>query len=355
MSLLRPRRYLPITALAVSFTLTAGPHAAAVTLRETGSSLLTALFAAWGPAYAKANPDVQVATATAAAAESLAQTDAGQAEIAAADLYLTDDLTKSHTGMLNIPLVTTSQIVNYNLPGLNGNHLKLTGPVLAGIYRGKITKWNDPEIAKLNPTVKLPDSTIVPIHRSDDSDDTYIFTRFLSLSAPDWAEELPYGTSINWPAGASSRAAEGNQGMVNLLRQTPYALAYVAFAFKKDTDKARLGEALLQNRAGSFTLPTPHTISATLENAGANVSDDGRLDLVFLPGEQSYPMVACGYALVRAMQPNPQSAQDLKAFLRWAVQPNGGNADQFLRRIAAFPLPARLRGVSEAQIDRISG
>jgi phosphate transport system substrate-binding protein len=354
MASFRYRFARPLT-LALLFAATACQAARAATLWETGAGPIQVLFEDWARAFGQANPDVRVETATEDGGAGQDGIDGARAPIVALDHYPDDGLMRRSPGMLAIPLAVDSQMVTYNVPGLNGSHLRFSGAVLADIYRGKIRYWNDPEIVKLNPTARLPGATIVPIHRTDACADTLLFTWFLSRSAPDWAATLPHGPAIDWPVGVSSLAAEGNQGVIDLLQRTAYGLAYVGFSFRKPVNKAGLGVALLQNRAGIFTLPTSLTIGAALDGARDEAPHDGRLDLVFRPGENVYPMVTCWYAIVRAEQPDPWTAQDLKAFLRWVVQPGGGNAEQFLRRVSVLPLPASVRRQSEAQIDKISG
>jgi phosphate transport system substrate-binding protein len=162
----------------------ASARAQTTTLLETGSSLLYPLFNLWVPAYTKAHPEVRITTQSTGSGTGIAEAASGLAQIGASDAYMSNAMQKQHPEMLNIPLAISSQMVNYNLPGLNGAHLKLSGPVLATIYEGKIKNWNDPQIAKLNPGVKLPDHAIITIHRTDGSGDTFIFTQYLSFPSP---------------------------------------------------------------------------------------------------------------------------------------------------------------------------
>ncbi|HUB13691.1 MAG TPA: phosphate ABC transporter substrate-binding protein PstS [Acetobacteraceae bacterium] len=337
----------------------AGAHGAAAAesgrLLETGSSLLYPLFNIWVPVYTKSHAAVQISTQSTGSGTGISESVSGLAQIGASDAYLSNALEKQHPEMLNIPLAISSQMVNYNLPGLNAQHLKLSGPVLAGIYEGKITKWNDPAIAKLNPAVNLPADTIVPVHRTDGSGDTFIFSQYLSDTAPDWAKTIAYGTTISWPSVQGGLGAEGNQGMVNSVKQTPYSIAYIGISFKGATDQDQLGEAMLENRAGKFVLPTDQTVQAAANSMVAKTPKDERISLIFAPGADSYPIINYEYAIIKSKQADVQTAQDLKTFLDWALRGTGGNAASFMQQVSFVPLPASVRKLSNAQIAKING
>ncbi len=147
---------------------------------ETGSTLLYPLFNIWVPAYTQQHPNVQITTQGTGSGTGISEAVSGIAQIGASDAYMSNPLIKAHPRVLNIPLAISSQMINYNIPGLNKQQLKLSGPVLAGIYDGSIRFWDDPAIAKDNPGVKLPHNAIVPVHRTDGSGDTFIFTQYLS-------------------------------------------------------------------------------------------------------------------------------------------------------------------------------
>ena len=354
-----PRRWSKFAllgAVALGFA-TAGGASAAETgrLLETGSSLLYPLFNIWVPVYTKSHAGMQITTQSTGSGTGISESVSGLAQIGASDAYLSNALEKQHPEMLNIPLAISSQMVNYNLPGLNGEHLRFSGPVLAGIYQGKITKWSDPEIAKLNPGVKLPDNTIVPVHRTDGSGDTFIFTQYLSDTAPDWAKSIAYGTTISWPSVNGALGAEGNQGMVNTVNQTRYSIAYIGISFKGATDQDKLGEAMLENRAGKFVLPTDATVQAAANAMVAKTPKDERVSLIFASGANSYPIINYEYAIIKSNAGDAHTAQDLKTFLRWALNSGGGNAASFMQQVSFVPLPASVRKLSDAQVAKIGG
>jgi phosphate transport system substrate-binding protein len=231
--------------------------------------------------------------------------------------------------------------------------LKLSGPVLAGIYQGKITNWNDAQIRALNPGVDLPNHAIIPVHRTDGSGDTFIFTQYLAFSTPAWASSISYGTTVSWPAVSGELGAEGNPGMVTAIQDNPYSVAYIGTSFENATDKAGLGMAMLENRAGKFLLPTAATADAAAAEMMAKTPKDERLSLIFAPGANSYPIINYEYALVSSHQPSAQMAAALRKFFTWAISPAGGNAPHFMDAVHFVPLPAPIVKLSAAQIAQI--
>ena len=325
--------------------------AAKVSLLETGSSLLYPLFNLWVPDYQK-NHEVQITTQSTGSGTGIAQAISGIAQIGASDAYMSNPQMKKDKGMLNIPLAISSQMINYNVPGLNKQHLKLSGPVLAGIYSGTVKNWDDPAIAKLNPGVKLPHNQIVPVHRTDGSGDTFIFTQYLSFSTPSWSKSAGYGTTVSWPAVQGGIGANGNPGMVNATKGTPYSISYIGISFKNATDSANLGEAALENKDGKFVLPDATTVSAAVKQMSAKTPADARISLIFAPGPQSYPIINYEYAIVKEQQP-AQIASALKAFLKWGISPTGGNASHYMNAVGFVALPKAIQELSDKQIDKI--
>ena len=246
-------RLLVTIALVATLSGTAA-GAAEIRLIETGSTLLYPLFNRWAADYGKTHPRIEIVTQGTGSGAGIAEAISGAAHIGASDAYMSDFQLRAAPGILNIPLAISSQMVNYNIPGLNKVHLNLSGPVLAGIYQGKVRFWDDATIGQLNRGVRLPHAQIVPIHRTDGSGDTFMFTQYLSFSTPEWSDSLSYGTTLNWPAVRGAIGAEGNSGMVEAAKQTPYAIAYVGISFKDAADAAGLGMARLLNKDGKFLL-----------------------------------------------------------------------------------------------------
>ncbi len=339
--------------LALSTMMGAQAAMAQQRLLETGSSLLYPLFNLWVPVYAKTHPGVQITTQSTGSGTGISQSISGIAQIGASDAYMSPFLVRQHPTMLNIPLAISSQMVNYNVPGLNRIHLKLSGPVLAAMYSGRVRYWNNPLIERMNPGVRLPHKQIVLVHRTDGSGDTFIFTQYLSFSTPSWNKTVSYGTTVSWPAVEGGIGAEGNPGMVNACKGTPYSVAYIGISYKKAIEAAGLGTAMIQNRAGNFVLPSPSTVQAAVDATAPHTPRNERISLIFAPGKSSYPIINYEYAIVNARQPNAQTAAALREFFNWALSPTGGNSEQFMKRVGFVALPAPIVALSKAQVAKI--
>ncbi|MGH7661908.1 MAG: phosphate ABC transporter substrate-binding protein PstS [Vulcanimicrobiaceae bacterium] len=339
-------------ALALTFGTSVAAFAA-VELLETGSSLVYPLMNIWVPSYTKAHGDVRITTQSTGSGTGISQAVAGVAQIGASDAYMSD-AQLAQGKMLNIPLAISAQQVNYNVPGLNDVHLNLSGPVLAGIYDGSIHFWDDAKIKGINAKYasKLPHETIIPIHRADGSGDTFIFTQYLSFSAPSWKSGPGFGTSVTWPAVQNGVGATGNPGMVQACEGAKYSIAYVGVSFLDQTNKAGLGFAALQNRDGSYVLPTEQSITSAAGALIAKTPKDERISLIFGPGKNSYPIINYEYMIINPKQPNAQTAQALKQFLEWALGP--GQSKEYLDQVHFIPLPKNIVNLSKGQISQIS-
>ena len=328
-------------------------HAADPALREAGSTLLYPLFQLWIPDYVAANPGASITTDATGSGDGIAQAIAGHVQIGASDAYMSDEQAEQNRGVVNIPLAIAAQTVNYNLPGLNGAGLKLDGPALAGIYSGTIQMWDAPQIAAMNPGLKLPHETIIPVRRAEPSGDTFVFTQFLDFSTQTWETAIGYGTTVAWPSVAGERTATGNAGMVQALAAAPYTIGYIGISLRGDITKAGLGTAMLKSQAGQFLLPTAGTVSDAASELDPRTPPDERLSLAFAPGENSYPLVNYEYAVVSTRQPDAATATALRHFLLWAISLEGGNAPKHVQAVGFIPLPDFIRGLSEDQIKKI--
>jgi len=360
------RRTRRFPALSVTLALAAAAlPLAAITVSETGSTLIYPLFQEWVGAYAKVDPGLQVTVGATGSGTGIADAMAKQVQIGTSDAYMTDNQAMANPHILNIPLAISAQTVDANLPGLRGAALKLSGPVLAGIYSGRIRTWDAPEIAAMNRGVALPHHAIVPVRRADGSGDTFIFTQFLSFTTcasgdtddpachGTWADTVGYGTSVSWPSVSGVLTANGNQGVLQTLAHTPDAVGYLGASFEDQAKQAGLVTAMLQNQAGNFLLPTPATVTAAAAALTPRTPPDERLTLVFAPGANSYPLINYEYAMVWDKQPNPEMASAISNFLLWCISPQGGSAAGFLDPVHFIALPTPIRARSEIQIAKI--
>lgn len=328
------------------------------TVLETGSSLLYPAFVIWVPAFEQVYPNLQVTPASTGSGTGQAQAESGAVQVGASDAYLTPAQVQANPGVLNIPLAISAQQVNYNIPvnGLNNIHLNMSAAVLAGIYNGTITKWNDPAIKAIqSPSVaaELPSNTIIPIHRQDSSGDTFIFTSYLSAGDSAWNSTVGYGTTVSWPAVPGSLAATGNPGMVTATQSTPYSIAYIGISFLDTTNQLGLGYAFLQNRAGNFVDITPANIQAAVTADAPSTPSTETKSLIYAPGANSYPIVNFEYAIVKQTQPNSATAANVKALLTWCI--TYGNQQVYLEQVHFTALPSAVVQLSLSQVNSITG
>jgi phosphate transport system substrate-binding protein len=339
--------------LAAGVTVLSLEAAQSVTVAETGSTLIYPLFKAWIEAYKKIDPDLRITADATGSGAGIAQAIAMQVQIGTSDAYMSDNAAMANPHILNIPLAISAQTVEANLPELRGGSLKLSGPVLAGIYFGKIREWDAQPIADLNRSIRLPHRAVVPISRSDSSGDTFVFTQFLTFSTPAWENSISYGTTVRWPSVPGGQTASGNQEMLQTIARTPYAVGYLGGSFESYAEKAGLMTAVLENQDGKFILPTAATINAAAAALTPRTPPDERLTLVYAPGPDSYPLISYEYAIVSDRQPNPQVARAISNFLLWCISPQGGSAAAFLDPVHFIALPTPIRALSEIQIGKI--
>ena len=337
-----------ILALAAPTALAAG-----VTLDESGSTLLLPLFQSWIAGYKSVAPDIEITAAGTGSGAGTEAAIAGSVRIGTSDAYLSDEVAAHNPQMLDIPLAISAQTINYNLPGLNGANIKIDGPTLAAIYTGKITEWDDPAIKAMNPDAALPHQAIIPIRRADGSGDTFIFTQFLDFSAESWENNPGFGTEIAWPKVAAEKAADGNEGVVDMLAATPYAIGYVGISYAGQIAKAGLGTAMVKNQAGKFLLPTPQSIADAAAELDPRTPPYERISLIFAPGDNSYPLINYEYAVVSRSQPNVATAHALRHFLLWTISETGGNSENYLKPVGFIALPDFIRALSERQLGAI--
>jgi phosphate transport system substrate-binding protein len=329
-------------------------HAADITLNETGSTLIYPLFQAWIAGYKSVAPNVTLSAASTGSSAGNEGAIAGSVRIGASDAYLSDKVAAQNPNILDIPLAISAQTINYNLPGLTGTNLKLDGPTIATIYAGTVTQWDDPAIKAMNPGVTLPHHAIVPVHRADGSGTTFVFTQFLDFSAEAWEDNPGYGETVAWPAVAGEKTGDGNEGMLQTVAATPYAIGYLGTSYADQIAKAGLGTALIKNQAGKFLLPTAQTIAAAAAQLDPRTPPYERITLVFAPGDNSYPLINYEYAVVAKSQQDTAIAGALRSFLRWSISETGGNNEKYLAPVGFIPLPDFIRGLSETQIDDIN-
>jgi phosphate transport system substrate-binding protein len=327
-----------------------GNPTSAVTINEDGSSLLEPYLTAIAPQITTAYPNVTLTPAAGGSGKGVSDALGGVVQAGGSDAYLPPaDFT---TGVANIPLVVSSQSIDYNLPGVK--NLKLTGNVVAGIYTGKITTWNNAAIKKLNPGVTLPAKTIIPIVRSDSSGDTFNFTSFLSDTNAAWKASPGFNTSVTWPTVSGELTASGNPAMVQTASQHVGSIAYVGISSQPAANAAKLGQAELQNAAGKFLHPTQATITSAVNADKANVPANFAVSLIYSKGAMSYPIVNFEYLIVKSPQSSPAVAEGLRDVMAFAINTKDGSSAANLAPDGFVPLPTSILPKVEAAIAAVS-
>jgi phosphate transport system substrate-binding protein len=327
--------------------------ASGTTITESGSGLLFPLAQAWAAAYHKQFPGVTVTTASTGSGNGILFASEGKVDIGASDAYLSSGDVVQHRTLLNIPLAVSAQTIIYNVPGLPaGRHINLNGTVLAQIYLGTVTMWDDPRIKALNLGLPLPALKIVPVHRSDSSGDTFLFSSYLSTQDPNWNEEIGYGTVVNWPAGvAAAKADRGSVPTMDDCESTPGCVAYNGISYLAQARRGGLGEAMLANSVNAYTLPTAQAIKDAVDSFVSLTPPNETISMIAGPAADGYPIVNYEYAIVSTKQKSAAQASAIKAFLNWVV--TKGSDPSYLNPVGFQPLPAAVLQLGKAQIEEI--
>ena len=285
---------------------------AQTSLNGAGATFPYPIYSKWFSEYHKAHPDVEVNYQSIGSGGGIAQVQAGTVDFGASDGPMSDEqLAKAKVKVFHLPTVLGAVVPAYNIPGVKAE-LKFTPEALAGIYLGKITKWNDKAIAAANPGVSLPEKDIVVVHRSDGSGTTYIFTDYLSKISPEWKSGVGKGTSVRWPVGLGGK---GNEGVAGLVRQMEGAIGYVELIYALQNN---ISYGAVKNAAGAF-------VKASLESttaAAASMKDmpaDFRVSITNAPGKDAYPICSFTWLLVPVQWKDQHKKDIFVDFLSWMV------------------------------------
>jgi phosphate transport system substrate-binding protein len=247
--------------------------------------------------------------------------------------------------LMQFPTVIGGVDIIVNLPGIKPNELKLTGPILADIYLGNITKWNDKAIADLNPELKLPKTAIAPVHRADGSGTTFVFTDYLSMQSPDWKAKVGASTSVSWPVGAG---AKGSDGVAGTVRQIPGGLGYDESAY---AEQNHLTTAMMRNADGKFVAPTMAAFEASAASADWTKVQNFAIDLNDQPGAESWPIESATFVLLPTDPKDEKQSTAVKKFFDWGFSHGGDIAKGLLY----IPLPASVQEAIRAAWKAVPG
>jgi len=322
------------------------------TITGAGSTFIFPLMDNWRVQYNQLNSNIQLNYQSIGSGAGIKLLQQKTVDFAASDAPLQPSEQAKASGAVTLPESIGGITISYNLPGVDKG-LKLTGPVIAQIFMGNITSWNDPAIVGLNPGVNLPNQNIVIAHRADGSGTTYAFTDYLSKVSPDWMSKVGQGKTVPWPVGTG---AQGNAGVANIVKTTPYAIGYVELAYAYQNN---MTYAFVQNADGNaFVEPTLDSIAADAAAAGTNLpapdGDWSKVSIVNQPGNNSYPISTLTYIFVykdlsQVSGETQDKAQQVVNFLNWIIH----HGQKFASPLLYVPLPDSITKLDEQGLAEI--
>jgi phosphate transport system substrate-binding protein len=313
-----------------------------ITLQGTGATFPAPLYQRWFKEYTTPHPEVQVNYEALGSGAGVKQFQDGLVNFAASDAAMTDEeISTVKQGVVLLPMTAGSIVLTYNLPG-GPNGLKLSREAYTGIFLGKITKWNDPAIAKTNEGAKLPDTTITVVRRSDGSGTTYVFTTHLSAISEEWEKGPGVGKSVNFPVGVGGK---GNPGVTALVKQTPGAIGYVEYGYALQT---KMPMANLENKAGKFVAAEQKSEEAALSSV--ELPPDLRAWLPDPSGDEAYPIVTYTWLLCYKKYDDPKISKALKSVIEFGLT----KGQSYSAELGYIPLPTNVISAVQKAADTIS-
>ncbi|HUF04659.1 MAG TPA: phosphate ABC transporter substrate-binding protein PstS [Aridibacter sp.] len=323
-----------------------GSGGGSINIQGTGATFPRPIYQKWMSEYGKLHPNVRLDYQSVGSGAGQRAILDRTADFGASDDPMKDeDLAKGSSEIIHIPTVLGAVVLTYNLQSVE-ERLRFTPEIIAGIYLGKITKWNDPMIAAENEGVQLPDNNITPVFRSDSSGTTGVFTDYLAKTVPEFRERITYSKQPNWVQGVGI-GGKGNEGVMGQVQKTPNTVGYVEVAYAKENN---LPIALIENKSGNFVEPSIENISSAAGGAAAEMPDDLRISVTNADGANAYPITSFTYVLLYKEQQNETKGKALVDFLWWAVH----DGSQFARDLHYAPLPAEVVTKVEEKLRSIT-
>ncbi len=314
-----------------------------ILVNGAGATFPYPIYAKWFDEFHRLHPKAEINYQSAGSGAGMRQLQAGVLDFAASDCPMTDDqLSKLAVKVLHFPTVVGAVVPVFNIPNIRAE-LNFTPEALAGIMLGTVRKWNAPEVTSVNPGIRLPDVEIVPIHRSDGSGSTFIFTDFLTKTSAAWKKSVGAGTAVRWPVGLG---AKGNEGVAGMIRQTPYSFGYVELVYALQN---RLAFGRVRNAAGEFVRADIRSISEASNRAAENMPGDFRISITNAPGKDSYPIASFTWLLTPARNADPAKRKIIVEFLRWMLVRGQRTAES----LGYAPLPAPVAAKALRAVDRV--
>ena len=316
------------------------PAGSIVRINGAGATFPYPIYAKWFDELHKARPNVQINYQSIGSGGGIRQLMAGTVDFGATDSPMTDEqLAQAKTKILHFPSVLGAIVPVYNVPGV-AQELNFTPEALAGIFLGKIRKWNDPALKDANPAAGLPAGDIVVVHRSDGSGTTFVWTDYLSKVSAEWKKSIGAGTSVNWPAGLG---AKGNEGVAGLVKQTPNAIGYAELVYAIQN---RMPYGRVRNAAGEFVKADLPSVTAA---AAAPMPEDFRVSITNPPGRGAYPVSSFTWLLIPSQIGDAAKKQAIKDFLHWMLD----TGQKLAPALTYAPLPPEVVQKETAAISRI--
>ncbi|SJZ71399.1 phosphate ABC transporter substrate-binding protein PstS [Novilysobacter spongiicola] len=315
---------------------TAAGDQVAAQITGAGSTFFYPLVSRWSADY-NAATGAKVNYQSIGSGGGIAQIKAETVDFGASDAPLTS-AELDEAGLLQFPVVIGGVVPVVNVPGIEPGELRLTGPLLADIYMGKVATWNDPAIAAVNPGLELPSGKINLVQRSDGSGTTFNFTNYLAKVSPEWNDTIGEGKSVQWPDGVGGK---GNEGVASYVQQIEGSIGYVELAYALQN---QMSYAMLENAAGNFVAPSAETFQAAAATADWAGSEDFNLVITNATGEQAWPIAATVFALMYAEPKDPQRSAATREFFTWALE----NGQEQASTLDYVPLPPELVGQVES-------
>ena len=328
--------------IAAVMTATLVSAAGAQNINAAGATFPEPIYQKWFSEYAQAHPNVKINYQPIGSGGGIRQVSDGTVDFGASDAIMTDEqIAQAKVKVTALPTVLGAVVPIYNLPV--SKPLNFSGDVIADIYLGKITRWNDARITKDNPGVNLPDKAILPVYRSDGSGTTFIFTDYLSKVSPDWSTRVGKNSSVKWPSGIGAVKSEGVAGMV---RQTPGAFGYVELTYALSN---HIEYGTVKNKDGKFLLGTPDVATAAAAALAKTMPADYRVSITNAPGPTSYPISSFTWLLIPKQFTDAAKGAAVKDFLGWMLEHGEGEASA----LGYAPLPAPVIAMEKKTIATV--
>jgi len=332
-----------LLAVAGAATVVAGLAAQNLQINGAGATFPAPIYTKWFSEYNKLHPNVEINYQPLGSGAGIRQITNQTVFFGATDGPMTDEQLKAAPDhIFHFPTVLGAVVPIYNIPGTKAE-LKFTGPLLANIYLGKITKWNDPAITKLNPGVTLPGTDINVVHRSDASGTTFIFTDYLSKVSPEWKSKVGVNTSVNWPTGVGGKGSEGVTGVVT---QSPGSISYVELVYALQN---KISYGPVQNAAGEFLKGSVQSVTAAAAAAAPTMPADFRVSITNAPGKGAYPISSFTWLLLYENPKNKAQAKAMNDFVKWAIT----DGQKYATDLGYATLPANVVKLEMAQLAKI--